>query len=273
MTSTVVPGHPTVVRTHEPDVWSYRALLWRLAVRHVRSRYSHSVLGIYWALINPLVTAAVLGLVFGPMLRVIVHQETPFVLFVLSGLLLWSFFNNSVADASLSITNYATLLGKVRFPRSVLPLAAVAARCIDLLFSAGVLIVLMAIWRVPVTPAMVWSIPILGIVIVITIGVSLAVASLNVVYRDVHHIVSLILLLWFYLCPIVYSFDQVSEPFRTLLLINPLASLISEFRGVFLFGVAPSTPYLLSAAAVSSLILMLGWAIFRRLDATFAEIL
>jgi ABC-type polysaccharide/polyol phosphate export permease len=261
-----------VVHQHSPRLWDYRELVRRLTVRSVRARYSHSVLGVYWALVNPLLTAALISIVFGPMLQVI-RSDGPFILFVLPGLILWNLLANSVTDSALSITNYSMLLGKVRFPREVLPLTAVLARLVDLGFSLLVLGLFMAFFRTGLTPVALWALPITAIVLVLALGISLAVSALNVMYRDVGHVVSLALLLWFYLCPIFYSVEQVAEPYRTWLRLNPMSSIIESFRRSVVLGQPPEFDHLGVAAALSLIALVLGWWVFRRYQGKFAEIL
>lgn len=206
------------------QLWAYRGLIRRLAVRHIRARYSHSVLGLYWALVNPLLTACVLSIVFGLMLN-LTRPEAPAVLFIFSGLILWNLFSNSTSDALTSVTDYAMLLAKVRFPREVLPLSSVVARSLDFMFSLIVLVLFMIVFRIRITPAVLWVIPIVTILLLLSTGVALLVSALNTVYRDIGQITGLVLLLWFYLTPVVYSLDQVAEPYRSWLLANPLASL------------------------------------------------
>lgn len=258
-------------RVH-PSWWAYRGLLRRLAIRAVRSRYSHTVLGIYWALINPLLMTGIMALVFGPMLHV-TRTGGAFVLFMFAGLMVWNLLANSIGDVVTSVTSYAMLLSKVRFPREVLPLSAVLARLVDFACSLVVLLALVFFFKVPVTFAWLWIIPIAMVTLVLASGLAMAVAALNVIYRDVSRIVSLVLLVWFYLCPIFYDIAQVTEPYRSWMMGNPMTALIVGLRAVVMDGTPPDVASLLLAGGISLVVLGAGTWVFRVFDPQFAEIL
>jgi ABC-type polysaccharide/polyol phosphate export systems, permease component len=155
-----------------------------LAVRDVETRYKHSLLGLYWAIINPLFTAAIFSFVFGTIFHA-PNKPIPYIVFLLTGLTFWNFFGNSVNSGAVSITGNAALLAKIYFPRVVLPTAAVLARLIDFLFSCVVLAVFIGLYRVPIHWSTLWLVPLLGLQLVFTLGIAYLVAAANVLYRDV----------------------------------------------------------------------------------------
>lgn len=247
-------------------------LIRNLAVRDVEIRYKHSLLGLYWALINPLLTAGIYGFVFG----VILHSNSgavPFVVFLLTGLTFWNVFNNGVVSATASITGSASLLAKIYFPRVVLPTASVVARLIDFLFSLVILVVFILIYRVPIHVQGLWVLPILVVQILFTLGVAYLAAALNVLYRDVSQLVGLLLMIWMWLSPVLYAVNTLPNWVQSILLINPMGSFIQSERDLIFTGHLTGAPYLWAAVAWSVFVFVAGVALFKRLEPLFAEVM
>ncbi|MHB1610759.1 MAG: ABC transporter permease [Sulfobacillus sp.] len=243
-----------------------------LASRDVETRYKHSLLGLYWAIINPLVTAAIFGFVFG----VIFHVSTkpiPYVVFYLAGLTFWNFFANGVMSAVGSVSGNAALLAKIYFPRVVLPTAAVLARFIDFLFSLMVLIVFIIIYQVPVHWTSLWLPVILVMQIFFTMGIGYMVAALNVLYRDVTQLMGLLLMVWLYFSPVMYRLSGVHQNLQTILLINPVGTMIELERNVIFTGHVLHPEYLWVAVAWTGFVFLAGIALFKRVEPLFAEVM
>lgn len=247
-------------------------LIRNLAVRDVEIRYKHSLLGLYWALINPLLTAAIYGFVFG----VILHSNSgsiPFVVFMIMGLTFWNIFNNGVMSATTSITGSAALLAKIYFPRIVLPTASVIARLIDFLFSVLILVVLILVYHVPIYLAGFWIIPILVIQLVFTLGISYLVAALNVLYRDVSQLAALLLMMWMWFSPVMYAVNTLPNWVQSILLLNPMGAFLQAERDVLFTGHLTVTPYLWAAAAWSAFVFIAGVVVFKRMEPLFSEVM
>ena len=282
--TTVQPAHePTVAKRSGPSLlasalrrWDSLAvwfeLIRNLAVRDVEIRYKHSLLGLYWAIINPLLTAAIFSFVF----TVIFHvssQQIPYVVFLLTGLTFWSLFANGVMSATSSITSTASLLAKVYFPRVALPTAAVLARLIDFGFSLFVLAVFIAVYRTPVHWTALWIVPIFGFQALFTLGIGYIVASVNVLYRDMTPLTSLVLMVWMWLSPVMYGIDRVSPGLQGVLLINPLGAMLQAERDLLFTGHLTNLPFLWVAAAWACFAFVAGLAVFKRIEPLFAEIM
>lgn len=269
---TVISASTTRFRARWQSLRIWIELIRNLAVRDVEIRYKHSLLGLYWALINPLLTAGIYGFVFG----VIMHASSgsvPYVVFLIMGLTFWNIFNNGVMSATVSVTGSASLLAKIYFPRIVLPTAAVAARLIDFLFSFIILAILLVVYRVPVFLSGVWVLPILGLQLLFTLGISYLTASLNVLYRDVSQLTALLLMVWMWLSPVLYQIATLPNWVQSILLINPMGAFLQAERDLLFSGHLTVTPYLWAAGAWSFFVFVAGIALFKRIEPLFAEVM
>jgi lipopolysaccharide transport system permease protein len=253
------------------DLLRYRDLFGSLFRRDFQARYKGSALGVLWSLANPLLLMAVYVVVFSVLLRVgsSLHD---YALYVLVGVAAWVFFSTSLTLASRSMLDYAPLIRKTRFPRQLVALSAVATQLVTFAVMLAVLLVL-AVVLVPESRDTFWlAVPLALPFVALTAGVALALASLNVVFRDVEHLVGALLLPWFFLTPVLYSFDQIpgAAEHETLVDVlrwgNPVTPAIEALRAPLWEGVAPSvadTVYLVVAGVVS---LALGAWVFARVD-------
>lgn len=251
-------------------VWACRELVATLASRDVRARYQQSILGLYWTLLNPLATAAVYTVVFSFIASVPVGQ-VPYAAFVLCGLVPWSFFANTIVNATNSLTGMAGLLTKVAFPREVLPLAAILARLVDLGVSLGIVLLILAWYRLPARWTLVLVPLPLAVELLFVLGLGLLLATANLFYRDVTQLLNVALSLWIFLTPVVYPLGQVPATLRPWIALNPLTPVVTVFRDLVLGDGAPDLSPLLPAAAMSLVVFVVGYALFKRLEPLFAE--
>lgn len=253
--------------TFYADLFRYRELFLNLSRRDLQLRYKGSVLGVGWSLIYPLTLMAVYTVVFSVLWKAFTIHHFP--LFLLSGLVTWLFFQTTLQRASTSLIAQATLLKQVRFPRQLLVLAVVASQMVPF---AAMLVVLLAVNLIvlPETRSTFWIvIPFAVLVIGLVGGLSLAVASANARFRDVEHILGAILLPWFFLTPIVYTFDVLPGPHLLAEIIhwgNFVTPVTEGLRDPLFFGRYPSggdTIYSIGAALVA---LLFGAFLFSRMD-------
>lgn len=247
-------------------------LIRNLAVRDVETRYKHSLLGLYWTLINPLVTALIFTFVFEGIFH-LSSKRIPYIVFLLSGLTFWNFFANAAMSATASITGNAQLLAKLYFPRVVLPVAAVLARLIDFLFSLIILFIFIAMYRVPLYWSWLWLPAILGVQIVFTLGVSYMIAALNVLYRDMTQLIGLLLMVWMYMSPVMYQASRVPAGLRSILLLNPMGALIEVERGVLFSGELVHPTFFWVALVWAVFAYAAGYRLFKTIEPTFSEVM
>lgn len=257
--------------TNLTRLYNARDLLFSWTSRTIRGRYQQSVLGGLWAIIQPAASVAIFSIIFTKFVPVDTGG-IPYPVFSYVAVVPWTFFSSSLVDMSNSLVQNMTLVTKIYFPREALPIAAMLARLLDFGISAGLLIILMVIFRVPLyLPGLLMLPVIILIQIALITGLGLIAAALNIFYRDVQPLLTLIVQLWFYASPIIYPVTMVPERYRTLYFLNPMAGIIEAYRAVLLHQQMPDT-YLYSAAGVSLLILIAGYWFFKRVEYLFADI-
>ena len=252
------------------DLWVYRELLYFLTWRDLKVRYKQTVLGVTWVVLQPLLTTFIFTLFLGMLVRV-PSDGTPYALFVFTGMLPWTFFTGAITTSSNGLVGNAHLITKVYFPRSLIPISAVAGRLVDFAIGSAVLAVLMAYYGVGVT----WHLAALPLLVILltllALGLGMAASALNVRYRDVGVLVPLLLQLWMYASPVVYPVSLVPGRWRRLYALNPLVGVIEGFRSALLGREFDWSA--LGVSAACTLVLLVCAALwFRRMEAEFADI-
>ena len=260
----------------------YRELVKNLVVRDLKIRYKESFLGFLWSLLNPLLSLAVYGVVFGVIFKGRAMGNTPFYIFLFVALLPWTFSVGSINDSTLSILGAGSLVKKIYFPREILPISKVLTNLVNFLLTLPALLTVIIVLQVmgKLAPFNFWLLFLLPVIIFIQLlflsGLSLILSSLQVNYRDVEHSVQVVLLAWFFLTPIVYDPQTYPHIFRGPILlvykaINPLTPLMMAYRDILIYSRVPDFAFLGLAALLSLLFLLLGSYIFDRYEPTFAE--
>ena len=260
---------------HLTALWEYRELLYFLVWRDVKVRYKQTALGVAWILLQPILSTVVFTLLFGILLNV-PSAGVPYPVFVLAGLLPWTYFSGALGRTSTSLVNSANLITKVYFPRLVIPLSAVLSGLVDFAVTFVVLVVLMVVYRITPTPGLVLLPLFLLLAIVTALGFGLWMAALNVRYRDVTYLVPFLLQIWMYLTPVVYASTLIPERFRWLLALNPMAAVVMGFRWSLLGGTladAPPTNLLIISTSLALVVLATGAVFFRSTERTFADVI
>lgn len=263
------PRHWLEVRPGE--LWHYRDLLLTLAWRDIQVRYKQTVLGIAWAVLQPLVAMVVFTLVFSKMAK-LPTDNIPAPLFYYAGLLAWTFFSQTVSGASQSLIEGSRLITKVYFPRIMIPASAIGYTALNLLVSGVLLIPPMLYYGVVPT----WTLlllPVMGILLVMTsLGVGILIAALNVKYRDFRYVVPFLLQVWMFATPVVYPASMVPERWRWVVALNPMSGMVEGFRACLL-GQVPDWGLLGIGAAVGVGVFLVGVGHFRRVEDEMADIL
>ena len=269
----VIKPAPRRPRLGLREVWKHRELLYFFAWRELKVRYKQTLLGVVWAVVQPLMYMVVFTLFFGKFLNV--YSVGPYQLLALSGSVIWLFFANSVTLASGSLTGNASLLTKVYFPRLLSPLAPVFAAVVDLVIATGVLLIVMAAYGIYPAPHRAWTtLGFVGLAMLTAAGVGAWLAALNVKYRDVRFVVPFLLQLWLFASAVFIAFEglNLDEPWATLFWLNPMAGAVEGFRWALLGGVRPETLYL-AISGVSGLVMFVGGLVyFKRMERVFADI-
>jgi lipopolysaccharide transport system permease protein len=251
---------------------AYFELLMNLTRREVKSRYSQSLFGAGWAVAQPLAMMAVFTLVFAR-LGQMPSGGAPYPLFAFAALVPWFFFSNSVNSGTMSLITYRNIVTKTYFPREIVPLAQVGSRLVDLAASSALFAGLLVFYNVTIVG---WAalVPLfLVLLILFTLGTTLATSAINVFYRDVSPVVQISLQLWLYLTPVAYPLSAVPEEYRTFFLLNPLTGVVEGLRSVLVFGQPPDWNVVAISASLIVGIFAGALLLFKSTDKYFADVI
>lgn len=257
--------------------WEARGLLGILVWRDITIRYKQTVLGVLWAFLQPALTALVFTLLFGR-LAGIASDGVPYSLFSYTGLVLWTFFSQGVTLSSNSLVNSAHIITKVYFPRVFLPSAAVLSGLVDLVIASSLIWLIAAVADFPLKLNLLLGLSSIMLAVVVALGGSLWLSSLNVVYRDVRFIVPFLIQIWLFLTPVIYPASVVAPRLEEMgfpgwaIALNPMVGAIEGFRSAILGGEAAASGYLVIGWVVALFLLLTGLLFFRRTEARFADV-
>jgi homopolymeric O-antigen transport system permease protein len=262
------------------ELYAYRELMWNITLREFKVRYKQSFLGATWAIMQPL--SLTLVFMFVSYIRPLPSDGKPYLLFSYGAMMQWTLFANSLRLSIPSLVGNANLIKKIYFPREVLPLGTIIVSVIDFCIAFVILVGLVIFYKysgrydVPFTPYLLLIPIILLVQLVLTLGITFFLSALNVTYRDVKHTIPLLLQLWMFASPVIYSANAVREKSELLYrfyMLNPMAPIVTSYRTVLLDGKMPDLGALGIAAAVSCVLCVSGYAYFKRVDSRFADIL
>lgn len=255
------------------EVWRHRDLLYYLARREVAVRYKQSAIGVFWAILQPLLLAVVFSVFFGLLAKVDSQPGVPYPVFAVSGLVLWLFISTAMSSASESTVANEQLISKVYFPRVVIPMAAVIPPLVD--FALAFVVVLGAMLVYGLTPQIqILLMPILVVLALTTaLGAALWLSALNVRYRDIHHVVPFLILVGLFISPITYPFDLVPDNLQPLYALNPVVGMLELYRWM-LFGSSNWSWFVIVIPVAASLVLLVsGASYFQRAERGFADVI
>jgi len=260
-----------LLRLDVRELWAYRELAGFMALRDIKVRYKQAVLGIGWAVFQPLAGVLVFTIVFRR-LAAIESDGLPYPVFVFVGLVVWNYTSGAVTKATQSLVSNASLVTKVYFPRLLIPLAGVLPGLLDLAVSLPVLVVLCALYDVRPGLA-VLTLPLwIAAAILVAFAAGLLLSALNVRYRDVNQAITLLLQLWLFLSPVAYPTSAVPAAWQPLYAVNPMSAVIEGFRWCLLGGPAPG-PWSLVSATVTLVLLGTALTYFQRTERRFADVI
>lgn len=256
------------------DLWRYRELFYVLAWRDISVRYKQTIVGLAWALLQPLATMIVFTIVFGKFANLPTEGAAPYALMVYAGLLPWQLFSTSLTGSSNSLIGNEKLISKVYFPRLIIPASAVVVALIDFMISFLILIVLM-IWYRFLPNWQLLTLPLfITMAFLASLGPGLWITSLNVKYRDFRYIIPFIVQFGLYISPVGFSSDVVPDHWRFIYSLNPIVGVIDGFRWAILGGDSQIyLPGFLLSWTLILLFLWLGVNKFRRMEKSFADLI
>jgi lipopolysaccharide transport system permease protein len=276
------PAIATAVRRIQPsrgfvpidvaEIWRYRELLLNLIWRDVRARYKQTFLGPSWAILRPLLSMVIMSAVFGGLAGFTSGApHIPYPLFLYAGMLIWTYFQSALPGVSQALINNANLLSKIYFPRLFAPFGQAAAPLVDFAFAFVVVFGLFGYYGV--WPS--WHIVFLPFFILLAVAASLGIGlwlcGVSVRYRDVPFVLPYIVQLWFYATPVLYPVARLPQPYKSLIALNPMTSVIDGFRWSLLGISSPNVPVLAVSSAIVGVIFVSGLFVFRRAERTIVD--
>jgi len=256
------------------DLWTYRELFAILTWRDLAVRYKQTAIGVAWAVIRPVLTMLIFTVMFSRIAKLPSDGHAPYPVMVFAGMLAWFLFSTVLSEASASLVTNANLIGKVYFPRLIVPSATIGVALVDFAVTFVLLLVMMVYygffpdWRIALLPCFV------VLAIVASLGPALYMTALNVKYRDFRYVIPFILQFGLYVSPVGFSSAVVPEKWRLLYSLNPVVGVIDGFRWCLLRGQSHVyLPGVYMSLFVSTAFLALGIRYFRKTERTFADLL
>ncbi len=251
------------------EIYAYREMIFSLVKRDLKGRYKGSALGFLWTFLNPLFQLAVYTMVFSVIMR---SDIKDYYLFLFVALIPWIFFSTSVTGGASCILAQQDMVKKIYFPREVLPVSYVTSQFINMLLSFIVIFAVLAFARYPLRPRAVLCLPAVMLVEYgLALGITMVMSAVTVYLRDMEYVLGILTMAWQFLTPVMYALEQVPEKVRFFFSLNPMTHIISAYREILYYGIAPRLETLLSAFLTGVIMLAAGWAVFQRLQRHFVE--
>lgn len=250
------------------ELWAYREMLHSLVKKDLTTRYKGSVLGFLWTFINPLFQLLIYSVVFSVIMRV---QVDNYAMYLFVALVPWLFCATSIQMGSTSIMMAAGLVQKVYFPRIIIPIATVCSNFMNMVFSFIIVFLALFLTGVGISPVAVYLPLIMVIEFFFVLGLVLIFSALTVYFRDLEHILGIVVNAWFYVTPIIYTIDMVPERFLGLMYANPMTSVVLAYRDILYYKQPPHLSTLISTVCFAAVFLVIGYFTFQKLQKRFAE--
>lgn len=250
------------------NLYNYREFLKTSVLKEFRGKYKKSFLGVLWSFINPLLQLLIYSVVFSFIMRSNVEHYT---VFLVVALIPWTFFSTTINQGVSSIVQNEGIIKKVYFPREILPVSVVTSNLLNFCISCLIILGALIISGVGLS----WYILLLPVIVLIqylfTLGIVFIVSSITVYIRDLEYFINVLIMLWFYLNPIVYSVDIIPEKYLPIFNLNPMLHILNGYRDILYYKQAPNWINLMILLVVSLLFFIFGYKIFKKFEKRFAE--
>jgi len=257
------------------ELIQYRDLIITLSVHRLRVRYKQSLLGVSWALLQPLSLMVIYTLIFSRVAKM-PSDNLPYTVFAFAGLLPWIYFQSVLVNATNSLVSHSNLITKVYFPREILPLTYVIAALFDFLIASTILIAMMLYYRVPLTPNIFYAFPVIVVLTLFACSMAFLLSASQVWFRDIGVAVPLLLQIWLFATPVVYPLSAISalpRKLQSIYILNPMVGIIEDFRRVVVRGMPPDFYLFNISALVAIAMLPVAYIYFKRAVATAADVI
>ncbi len=250
------------------ELYQYRELLKTNVQKEIRGKYKGSFLGVLWSFLNPLLMVLVYALVFPYIMRTNVDN---YLVYLITGVIPWNFFTTCITTGCNCVWINGGIIKKVYFPREILPISVVTAGLINFLISCVIILLFVLFGGIGFSIQLLW-LPLIAIIqSALSLGLLFILSAINVYVRDIEYLVGFLLNLLFYATPILYTADMFPESIRWVLYLNPMTTIIESYRNIFYYQQSPALTSLMIVFALSFMILIIGYLIFKKLERGFAE--
>lgn len=250
------------------NLYNYRELIKTSVKKDVGGKYKHSFLGVLWSFINPLLQIMVYAIIFPLIMRNSIPHYT---VFMVCGLIPWTYFSNVLNRSSWVIIENGNILKKVYFPREILPLSLALSETVNFLISSIIIFAFVLFQGMGISIYILFYPVILIVQFVLQLGIALILSSVTVYIRDLEHFIGVLLQLYFYATPIVYSSDSIPANYKWILKCNPMTYIIEGYRDIFYYHSIPDVKSLAIVFAIGIAVIIIGYMIFNKLQKRFAE--
>ncbi len=251
------------------NIYRYREMPINMVRRELRGKYKGSILGFLWTFINPLLQLVVYTIVFSNIMRMGVSN---YEIFLFVALIPWMFFSTSVLSGAGSIIYNQSLVTKIYFPREILPLSVVTSNFINMIYCSVIVLAVVLFYHMNLNLEVWFMLPVIAFIeYILVIGIVLIVSALTVYFRDLEHILGIIIMAWQFLTPVMYPESFVPSQYQAILYLNPMTPIIISFRDVLYYGKMPVVENLVYAFLWSLIIFICGFLLFGKLQKDFAE--
>jgi lipopolysaccharide transport system permease protein len=255
------------------DFFKYKELAIAFTKRTLMIRYRQSFLGIWWMVLNPIISTFIFTVIFANFFTIHTPGETPYPIFAYCGLIFWTFFNNGVSNSMLSFTNNTSLICRTYFPREILPVSSLLAGFVDFGISFSLLLLMMLIFGQPFHLLILFIIPVFIVLFILMLGLGFIFSILNAYSRDTQFSVSTLLYFGMFASPVLYDMKNVPWNYRNIYYMNPLAGIFDNIRRVVLYGWSPDLNSFMISSVISICIFMFGYYFFKKSDKLIADII
>ncbi|MCM8809508.1 MAG: ABC transporter permease [Candidatus Omnitrophica bacterium] len=253
------------------EIYEYRELLFFLIWKDIKVKYKQTIFGIGWAILQPLFMMTIFTIFFGKFAK-IPSDNIPYPIFSYTGLIVWSYFANSLIFATNSVVEHQKIITKIYFPKILLPLSSVLSHLVDFFFSFIVLVIFLIFYKIPITKNLIYFPIFLFIAVITSFSVSLYLSALNVYYRDIRYVMNFLIQVWFFLSPIVYPVSVIPEKFRLIYSLNPMVGVIEGTRWSLIGKEISSLNIMWLSLIIIFIFFIVGFYFFKNMERTFADV-
>lgn len=249
-------------------IYQYRELLKTNVKKEIRGRYKNSILGVMWSFLNPLLQLAVYSVIFGALLS---GGDATYPIYICVALIPWTYFTTAITQSSFTIVGNGDIIKKVYFPREILPISVVTSGAVNFIISTIIILAFVIFSGIGLSWYLLLYPFVLLVQYVLLLGISFIVSSITVYFRDLEHIIGIVLLAAFYGTPIVYKLEQLPDALKMIIQLNPMTHIIKGYRDIFYNHQMPDMKILGILLGISVILTIVGYFIFKKLQKGFAE--